>query len=90
MSIISKGPLRIDWEAVETIKKWLEDTLDEEDLNVPIKIGSLARKTRAIARITPRSNQPYLEEYVLKPLESKGFCKIDAEKREVTFLKLIK
>ena len=90
MSILSKGPSRVNWEAVEAIRKWLEDTLDEEDLNVPINIGSIARKSRAVAKITPRSNQPFFEDYILKPLESKGFCKIDTDKREITFVKLLK
>ena len=88
MSILSKGPSRIDWEAVESVRKWLEATLDAEDLNTPIDIGSLARKSRGVAKITPRNNQPFFEEYILKPMESEGFCKIDREKREVTFLKI--
>jgi len=90
VSILSKGPSRVNWEAVESIRKWLEVTLDEEDLNIPLNIGSLARKSRAVARITPRNNQPFFEEYILKPLESKGFCKIDSEKRKVTFLKILR
>jgi hypothetical protein len=88
MSIISNSPSKVDLEAIEKIKKWLKSTIDEDDLNKPININSLARKTRRIAYITPRNNQPHFEEYILKPLEKEGYCEINAEKREVIFLKL--
>lgn len=90
MSIISSSPSKVDLEAIEEIKKWLKTTLDEDDLNQPININSLARKTRRIAHITPRNNQPHFEEYILKGLEKEGYCEINEQKREVIFLKLFK
>lgn len=63
-------------------------TLDENDLNIPVRINNLARQTRRIAKITLRNNQPFFEEYVLKVMEKEGYCKIDDDDREVIFLKL--
>jgi hypothetical protein len=48
----------------------------------------LARKTRIIAKITERNNQPYFENCILQALEKKEYYKIDKEKKEVTFIKL--
>jgi hypothetical protein len=97
MSIISKGAggegaggegAGVNFQAIEKIKKWLIATIDKEDLNIPIKIGSLARKTRKIDLITERGNQPFFQQFILSELEKEGYCKINPEKKEVTFLKL--
>jgi hypothetical protein len=94
LSFISKGTRAngygdgIDFKAVEKIRNTLMEALDEEDLNIPIKIASLARKTRQIAHITKRGNQPFFERHILEPWEKEGFCKIFGDKREVVFLKL--
>jgi len=93
MSIITQGKLTgataINYKSVEIIKGWLSRTLDKVDLNVPINIGSLARKTREVAHITKRGNQPYFERLILNRLEKDGYCKINREKREITFIKII-
>ena len=94
MSIITNGSggkgLRLNFEALEKIRNWLISTLDEKDLNIRVSIGSLARKTRQIAHITKRGNQPYFQQYILEPLEKEDYCKINRERREVVFLKLLK
>jgi hypothetical protein len=89
MSIITGSKKKaVDFQAIQTIKEWLLKELDEEDLNVPVRINNLARKTRSVAKITDRANQPYFENYVLKPLEDEGICNINEKNREVTFLVL--
>ena len=90
ISIITKDSRKtaVDFQAIEKIREWLLETLDQEDLGIPVRINNLARKTRAIAKITERNNQPYFENYILKVLEKEGYCKIDKEAREVTFTKL--
>lgn len=92
MSIITKGgnknPKKVDFQAVEKIKKWLLETVDEEDLGIPVKINSLARQTRKIAKITKRGNQPFFESYILESLAKDGVCEINNDDREVTFLRL--
>ncbi len=92
MSIITKNVRKktANFHAIEKIKHWLLENLDEEDLNIPIRINNLARKTREIAKITERNNQPFFENYILQPLEKDGVCKIDKEAREVTFMEIPK
>lgn len=90
MSEITDKTTRIDLKAINEIKEKLINTLDSDDLNVPINIGTLARYTRKWGKITPRNNQPYFEQRILKKLEAQGYCKINPEDREVTFIKLPK
>lgn len=90
VSEITNRPSRVNSEAIDEIRKKFINTLDREDLHVPVNIGTLARRTRRWAHITPRNNQPYFEQYILKELEDQGYCKIKPEKREVIFLKLPK
>jgi hypothetical protein len=88
MSLITRHVRKktVNFQAVEKIRNWLLKTLDEEDINIPIRINNLARKTREIAKITERNNQPFFENYILKPLEKDGVCTIDKDTREVTFI----
>ena len=92
MSIISKGTggkgAGVNFQAIEKIKKWLIATIDKEDLHIPIRIGSLARKTRKVAHITERGNQPFFQQFILSEFEKEGYCEINTEKKEVIFLKL--
>ena len=90
MSIITKDSRKtaVDFQAIEKIREWLLKTLDQEDLGIPVRIKNLARKTRQIAKITKRNNQPFFENYILQALEKEGYCKIDKEAREVIFTKL--
>ena len=90
MSIITKDSRKtaVDFQAIEKIREWLLKTLDQEDLGIPVRINNLARKTRGIARITERNKHPYFENYILQALEKEGYCKIDKEAREVTFIEL--
>ena len=88
MSIITKDSRKtaVDFQAIEKIREWLLENLDQEDLGIPVRINNLARKTRIIAKITERNNQPYFESYILQALEKEGYCKIDKDAREVTFI----
>ena len=90
MSIITQDARKktVNFQSIEKIKNWLIETLDDEDLNIPIRINNLARKTRQVAKITERNNQPFFENYILKSFEKDGICTIDNETREVTFIKL--
>lgn len=90
MSLITRKIKKniINSNAIEKIRTWFVDNLDEDDLNIPLPINNLARETRKVAQITKRANQPYFEKYILRPFEAEGICKIDNDKREVTFIKL--
>ena len=90
MSEITNRPSMVNFEAIDVIRKKLVSKLDREDLHVPVNIGTLARRTRRWGHITPRNNQPYFEQFILKQLEDEGYCEINPERREVIFLKLPK
>lgn len=89
-SVDKKNKDQIDCEAVTKIRKWLEDTVDEEYLNIATSVNCLARSSRKIAHITPKGNQPHLEKLILRELEKEGYCKINDERREITFLKSLR
>jgi hypothetical protein len=90
MSVITREIKRksINFDAIEKIRAWFVDNLDEDDLNIPLPINNLARETRKVGKITKRANQPYLEKYILRRFEEDGICNIDNDEREVTFIKL--
>jgi hypothetical protein len=90
MSAITKDFRKksVNFDAVERIRQWLLNTIDQEDLGIPVRVNNLARKTRKVAIITERNNQPYFENYVLQALEKEGICKINKLAKEVTFVKI--